>query len=399
MDKKKLANPWLMWGMMAAAFLLVYFHRYSTTVIGDALSSELGITQEQLATISSIYFYSYGLLQIPMGMLIDWMGARKVASAGMLSSAAGTFIFAAATGWPALYLGRFLIGVGASTALVATLKVQTDWFTSAQFPLLSSLVVTIGNIGALVATTPMAWLSEMIGWRQSCQLIGAITLLVSLGIALFVRPKQSFDKKNSFSAREMLCGLSTVLKTSSIWPPTICLICFYSTTLSFNALWGIPYIAGTFCLDAGSASTFLLVVNLGLILGAPVMGSIISHGTSMRWLLCGFGVVSVLSWGILLLSFRIAVGMACTYLAFFAIGVCTSAALQAFTCAKSCAPSQYAGIAYSFVNTVPIFATAIVNTATTALAGVSAGSASYVYPVWLFFVLSIIGVLVASKVK
>lgn len=368
-NNNKSNKKWLVWSIMAFSFLIVYFHRYSTAVVSDNLTSELNIAMVQLSNLASIYFYAYGLMQIPVGIMVDAKGPGLISALGMLLAAFGAVLFGLANTVEILYLARFMVGIGASTILVSTLKIQTMWFEEREFSFISGMTATIGNIGALLATTPLAFMVFNIGWRNSYLVIGGVTFLAAVAIWKVVIGSNSTRKleNKKTNMKEVLTGLKVVTFNLYTWPPIVCLICFYGSVLSFSSLWGIPYVSNIYQLTKMEASKLILVLSFGIIVGGPIMGFIGSKLGRIKGVIITGATVSTISWGLLIFMWDCKPSQMVLHGLFFLIGLATSATLQAFTNAKNNNEKRYSGIVFSVVNTSPILGTAILNMVVTSI--------------------------------
>src|SRR2546421_11489125 len=170
------APAWAMWAIPAALFLVAFFHRVAPGVIAKELMQTFGATGTLIGLLSSTYFYAYAGFMIPGGVLIDAYGVRRVVSVGGAVMGIGTLAMAVApTAW-LLFAGRFLVGMGATVTFVGVLKVASVWFAPSRFGALSALSATVGILGSLVATAPLAWLAALIGWRGAFGVVGLGTL-------------------------------------------------------------------------------------------------------------------------------------------------------------------------------------------------------------------------------
>ena len=161
MAQNKAKSPafrWVVWGIMALSFLIVYFHRVSTTVVMDKLMVEFKVQDAAvLGSIAATYFYVYLAMQAPSGLLADFFGPRLTVTAGMLLAGLGSLLFGSAPTLLFLFLGRFLVGLGVSVIFISILKALTNWFNPEEFSTLTGMTILIGNLGAVIATTPLAF--------------------------------------------------------------------------------------------------------------------------------------------------------------------------------------------------------------------------------------------------
>lgn len=123
--QRLLRRRWLVWGVLAFSFSIVFFHRVSLAVVADQLMAEFNLGASALGNLGAVYFYIYTVMQIPSGILADTIGPRLTVTVGTLLAAAGAALFALASGLPAAFAGRFLTGLGVSVVFVAVQKSQT----------------------------------------------------------------------------------------------------------------------------------------------------------------------------------------------------------------------------------------------------------------------------------
>ncbi len=138
--------------------MLSFFHRTAPAAIAGELTRAFAINSAVLGTLAATYFYVYTLLQIPVGVLADTLGPRRIVSAGSVVAGAGSLLFALAPSWEVAAVGRTLVGVGVSVAFIALLKVSAVWFPANRFATLNGFTLFAGNLGAVIAGAPLAWI-------------------------------------------------------------------------------------------------------------------------------------------------------------------------------------------------------------------------------------------------
>jgi len=149
----------------AAGYYFSYVFRTINALIAGTLTRELGLGPADLGLLTSVYFLAMAAVQVPLGILLDRYGPRRVQSACLVFAAAGAGVFACAESMPGLMLGRALIGVGVATALMASLKAIVLWFPKERIALANGWVVMLGALGAVTATLPAEPLVRSLGWR------------------------------------------------------------------------------------------------------------------------------------------------------------------------------------------------------------------------------------------
>ncbi len=175
----------VIFGIALASFVLSFFHRTAPAAIADELARAFAINSALLGTLAATYFYVYTVLQIPVGVLADTMGPRRLLAAGSLVAGLGSIAFALAPTWEIAAVGRTLVGVGVSVAFIAILKVSAVWFPAGRFATLNGITMFAGNLGAVIAGAPLAWLVTLASWRVV--FLGLAALSIALGIATWLK--------------------------------------------------------------------------------------------------------------------------------------------------------------------------------------------------------------------
>ena len=137
----------VVFGIVLASFVLSFFHRTAPAAIAAELTRAFAISAAMLGTLAATYFYVYTLLQIPVGVLADTLGPRRILAAGSLIAGAGSLAFALAPTWEIAAVGRTLVGVGVSVAFIAILKISAVWFPANRFATLDGVTMFAGNLG------------------------------------------------------------------------------------------------------------------------------------------------------------------------------------------------------------------------------------------------------------
>lgn len=261
---------WSIFVLFLLGFVLSYFFRSANAIIATDLASELSLDAAQLGSMTSIFFLAFALVQLPLGSALDRYGPRWVTSLLMLFAAAGCLVFATAQSYWALATGRALIGLGMAGILMGALKAFSAWFSPVRFATMSSLLVGMGSLGALLAATPLAWLNEQVGWR-SVFAWGSLAIVFSAAaIASWSRnaPPGVAWRKAAHAGNTLL----HIFSDHRLW--RIALLNFYAvgTTLSVQGLWGASYARDVFGLSAITTGNLLVMLAIGVTAGNLMHG-------------------------------------------------------------------------------------------------------------------------------
>jgi len=289
------------------------FTRVSTTVISVPLSEEMGLTSPQLAAVSAAFYYAFAFSQIPLGIALHRVGPRLSAAALVCIGLAGTAFFSLAATYPGLVLARILMGIGMSGNLMIVFALFAVWFPANRFASLSGTVVSVGVLGNLLAATPLALLSQWIGWRGSFYVVAATQALVGFIFVIISRDSPSMPVNLLGSKRPALSqNFGRFFFTYSYWAISFSSFVRYGYFAALQGLWIVPYL--TFGLGMGDieSANALLAMGLGYMVSLPVSG-FLSDGVvkSRKWVvlaaLAGFCLVCVFIdiWGHVLSSWEI----------------------------------------------------------------------------------------------
>ncbi|MGB9588895.1 MAG: MFS transporter, partial [Armatimonadota bacterium] len=178
--REMLRYRWICYGMLLLTYIFVYFDRVSPAVIAPELMKEFSLTATSLGILSSMYFYPYAAMQIPSGILSDRLGPRISVTIFFSIAAIGTALFGLAHTFGTIILGRFLMGVGVAVVWIPCMRILANWFRPNEFSTLTGVMLTVGNVGAVLAAAPLAFLVGIVGWRVSFYWLGGFMLLIAL---------------------------------------------------------------------------------------------------------------------------------------------------------------------------------------------------------------------------
>src|SRR5262245_44037852 len=263
---------WVMWTIPALLFLVGFFHRAAPGVMARDLMQSFDVTSASIGSLAATYFYSYAALMIPAGLLLDAFGVRVVMAIGGAIMGAGTLMMAVASGPMPLFAGRLLVGLGAAATFIGTLKIAAAWFPPTRFGFLAALTATVGMLGALLSTLPLATLVATIGWRRALGGVGIVTLVLAVACVVVVRDRPSGTAAPStLTLRAVLAGTLDVLRNPHTWPPFLAFFCLYSAAGNLM-LWIVPYLRDVYTLGARPAAFYAMATSLALLVAGPLTG-------------------------------------------------------------------------------------------------------------------------------
>ena len=253
----------------SAGYFLSYFFRTINAVLATALTNELGLNVSELGLMTAVYFLTFAIIQLPLGILLDRYGPRRVQGLLLFVTAAGAALFASANRLDVLIVARALIGLGAAGALIAGLKAIVSCFPKERVPLLNGWFVMLGTLGAVAATSPAEWLLGYIEWRTLLELAAAATATIAV-LTLAVVPE--FARSPSNGPNGGYGGLATVYRDPRFWRlaplSTMCI----SSAWAIQGLWAERWLVDVDGFDRSSVVRHLLVMALALSAAALLLG-------------------------------------------------------------------------------------------------------------------------------
>jgi len=348
--------PWLVWTLAASFYCYGFFQRVAPSVMVGELMVEFSVSAAVLGNLSAFYFYAYASLQLPIGVMIDRWGAKRMLVAAAFLCGAGSLIFAKADSLTMAYVGRLLIGAGAGFTWVGTLKLAAQWLPPKRFAMVSGMTLMLGMIGAVAGQAPLAAAVSAFGWRDTLSAAALVAFLLAVLIWLVVRDRVD-DTLGPVRAAAvgaqtvgLLHGLMITLKNRQSWYAAIYGGTMTAPMLAFAGLWGVPYLMQAYGLErpAAAASTSLMLIGWGI--GAPLAGWVSDHIELRRlpMLLCSLIVLALFS--SLIYVPDLSLGTARTLL--FLHGFFNGGMVICFAVSREHNKPEHGGVTLGFVNTM-----------------------------------------------
>lgn len=269
---------WAMVGTGSGLLLLSMFYRVSNATIAPLLIEEFDLTSDQLGLLAASFFWTFAIFQIPLGFLLDRFGSKISMTTLSLIGGAGSIIFAQSRGMDGLLLGRGLLGIGMSCALMGNLKIFCDWFPVDSFATLSGAILSFATLGSMLATSPLVLMVDAIGWRGAFWLIGVINIIIGLTFFAVAKDKPSADDTSRYLRNEnkpeiaMLLGLKRLFLNANFWTISWSAFFRYGTYAAIQALWAGPFLIDVLNISLLTAGNLILLLNVGFVVGLPIAG-------------------------------------------------------------------------------------------------------------------------------
>jgi len=264
------------WAVAVTVYFIAVFHRTSLGVAGLQAVDRFDITASQLSVFIVMQLGVYAAMQIPTGILVDRYGPRRllVIAAGTMGCA--QLLFAVAGSYPVALFARALLGLGDALTFVSVLRFALGQFSPTRYPFVVSLTGTLGGVGNLVATLPLASVLHRFGWTPTFATAGGASILSGLALLVLLPRTEGFPRTPIRSVRASVASIRRRIHTAWSLPGTRAGFWVHFTSMStglmFGALWGVPFMIQSQGMSRDRASSILLVSVAVPILVGPIIG-------------------------------------------------------------------------------------------------------------------------------
>jgi MFS family permease len=345
LDAKKLGLRLLL--PFAAGYFLSYLYRTANAVIGPVLARELNLGDNALGLLTSTYFLAFGAAQLPLGILLDRFGPRRVEAALLLIAAAGVSVFALSDTLFGLASGRALIGFGVAACLMASLKAFSQWFPADRQASMTGWIMTSGGLGALAAAKPLEVALGFVSWREVAFGLSAATILVAATIWHFVPDKEI--KEQNIGLREQLAGVKSIFSSRHYWRYAPMGMFFTGGFMAVQGLWASRWMSVMEALDRSAIAARLTWMSTSMLAGFLFMGffatKLVHRGISLDKVYRGAMMLAVAVFALIGLF-----PLAASELLWPLLGVCFSLSNVSYSLVAQAFPSALSGRANTAFN-------------------------------------------------
>lgn len=255
---------------LAAGYCLSFFFRSANAITGPLLSAELSLNAADLGLLTSTYFLTFGLAQLPLGMLLDRFGVRRVEAFLLLFAAAGAMIFASGNGIGTLAVGRGFIGLGVSVCLMAAFKAFSQWYPPEKQASMAGWIMSVGMFGGLLASTPLDAVLKVTGWRPVFWGLSVIALLISAWIFSRVPDKPMAGKIESMA--EQWSGIKQILTHRHFWRFAPFSFALTGGYVAVHSLWASAWLMNVNGFSRQVAAHYYAWINIAMIIAYMLIG-------------------------------------------------------------------------------------------------------------------------------
>ncbi len=256
---------------------LFYCYEFVLRIIPGALQSELSaafghISASTFGQLSAFYYFAYSPMQMPVGMLMDRYGPRRLLSFACLCCTLGSLMFSYSSSMLIAGGGRFLVGFGSSFAFVGVLSLALQWLPRRYFSLVAGLITTLGMLGLVYGGVKVTEMAVSMGLPYVLSMMVFIGLLLTTLIFLLVRDGPGDIQMKTQPLPEFFQNVMKVLISPQVWLIGFVGACLYTSLSVFGELWGKSYLEQAHHLSKIGAAKAISCMFMGWAVGAPLAG-------------------------------------------------------------------------------------------------------------------------------
>jgi MFS family permease len=334
---------WSIWFIAAIFYAYQYVLRVMPNILMPDIMQQFDIGAGVFGQFSGVYYIGYSLMHLPLGIMLDHYGPRKTMTACILLSVVGMLPLIASHHWIYPVVGRFLLGMGSSAAILGLFKIIRMGFNEERFPRMLSLAVTIGLLGAIYGGGPMSYMRNSLGYETVVQLFILMGIILA-AVTYWLVPEITTPAQTNIKA-----DIGAVLSNRRVMGCCLFAGLMVGPLEGFADVWGTAFLQQVYGFDAGTAASLASLVFIGMCFGAPVLNLIASR--------VGNYLVTVVAAG------TIMVGSFCTLLlwqlqsemlsfSFIIIGICSAYQILAIYKASTYVPENIAGLTTAVANMI-----------------------------------------------
>ncbi len=296
-------GAYAVWTVALLVYLLAVFHRSSLAVAGIVAAERFDISAAQLATFTMLQLLVYAGMQIPVGLLIDRFGPRRILLTGAVTLTLAQAAFAFADTYALALVARLFVGMGDAMTFICVLRLVNTWFGPRRIPLMTQLTGVIGQLGAVIAAVPMTIALRELGWTRSYLLAASFGVVLSLALVIVVR-----DVPGTRSVSGPALSWTHIRGSlAASWAQPGTRLGFWTHfTTQFSAttlglLWGYPFFVQGEGLSDHTAGLLLTIMVVALMAAGPILGwAITRHPWHRSTIVLGIVGSIVVMWTIVL---------------------------------------------------------------------------------------------------
>jgi predicted MFS family arabinose efflux permease len=336
------AVAWSVWIIVSIFYAYQYVLRVMPNIMIDDIMTRFHISSAAFGQFSGVYYIGYSLMHLPIGIMLDRYGPKKIMTASIVLIVLGMMPLLFADHWLYPIIGRVLIGMGSSTAILGVFKVVRMTFTEARFTRMLTLSVTIGLLGAIYGGGPVSYMLETLGYERVIELFSLGGLLLA-GITYWLVPDIQSPPES-----QVLSDIKSVLSNSKV----LLSCCFAGLMVGpmegFADVWGSAFLRQAYGFDVTTAASLPSMIYIGMCFGGPLL-SLLAERISYLPTIGFAGAVMTAAFAFILVAPLSSMALS---ISFLLIGICSSYQILAIYKTSTYVSENQAGLTTAIANMI-----------------------------------------------
>ncbi len=354
-------NSRLAWRVLifaAIAYLVSVTQRTSLGVAGIEASDRFDTTAVQLSYLAVFQLVVYASMQVPVGLLLDRYGSRRLITLGALLMAIGQLLVAIAPVLSLAVIGRGILGLGDAFTFISVLRLVHTWFDAKRSAILQQYVGNIGQLGQIASAIPFAYILGLSGWTVAFVSLAALSAIIAALSWLLIQDRRRSENVSSWpeAFQELRETISQSGTRMSFWVHFTA----QPTPVTFGLLWGVPFMVEAQGFDPWIASAGLTFMVLWGIVAGGIIGPLSARRPEYRKrIVLTQMLIIFISWSVVLLH---PAPIPLWLLIVLLIGITPGGPVSflAFEYSAQLIPEKKRGAANGFINTGGFFAALLI---------------------------------------
>ena len=335
---------WCVWIIASVFYAYQYVLRVMPSIMMDDITQQFNIDATVFGQFSGIYYIGYSLMHLPIGIMLDRFGPRKVMTVCILLTVAGLLPILFSEHWIYPLLGRMLIGIGSSAAILGTFKIIRMTFKEQHFPRMLSFSVMIGLIGAVYGGQPMSYICHVLGYKMVVEIFVVIGLLLAF-ITYLIVP----DNKPEPHQASVISNIKTVFSNGKVM-----MLCLFAGLMlgpleGFSDVWGSGFFKQAYGFNEKTANYLPSMIFIGMCFGSPILSLIAEKTGYYLGTIIAAGVVMFLTFSALIAG---VLTVSTITISFLLVGICCAYQILAIYKVSTYVPDNLAGLATAMANMI-----------------------------------------------
>jgi predicted MFS family arabinose efflux permease len=334
---------WSIWIIASIFYAYQYILRVMPSIMADDIMQQFNIGAATFGQFSGVYYIGYSLLHMPIGIMLDRYGPRKVMAGCLLLTVTGLLPLIYTDNWIYPIVGRVLIGIGSSAAILGVFKIIRISFSKEKFPLMLSISVTIGLLGAIYGGGPLDYLTKQLGFHAVVQLSALAGIILAAATYWIVPEVKTSQESTVFS------DIKEVLSNPRVIACCLCAGLMVGPLEGFADVWGSLFFKQVYGYEGTLAASLPSMIFVGMCFGAPLLSLVAARMGSYLAAIVGAGLLMAIGFCTLLL-FQLNVTV--ISMSFAIIGVCCAYQILALYQASTYVREDIAGLTTALANMI-----------------------------------------------